>query len=75
MDSMGWVQYRLGNIDAALDFLKKAYSIKKDPEISAHLGEVLWHAKKIGEANRIWNESLKQYPDNKILLNTIKKYR
>ena len=75
MDSMGWVQYRLCNIDAALDFLKKAYSIKKDPEISAHLGEVLWHAKKIGEANRIWNESLKQYPDNKILLNTIKKYR
>ncbi len=75
MDSMGWVQFRLGNIDAALDFLKKAYNIKKDPEISAHLGEVLWHAEKIGEANRIWNESLKQYPDNKILLNTIKKYR
>ena len=75
MDSMGWVQFRLGNIDAALDFLKRAYNIKKDPEISAHLGEVLWHAEKIGEANRIWNESLKQYPDNKILLNTIKKYR
>ena len=75
MDSMGWVQFRLGNIDAALDFLKRAYNIKKDPEISAHLGEVLWHAEKIGEANRIWNESLKHYPDNKILLNTIKKYR
>jgi tetratricopeptide (TPR) repeat protein len=75
MDSMGWVQYRLGNIDVALDFLKKAYKIKKDPEISAHLGEVLWHANKIDEAKKIWDESLQQYPDNKILLKTVKKYR
>jgi predicted Zn-dependent protease len=75
MDSMGWVQYRLGNIDIALDFLRKAYEIKKDPEISAHLGEVLWHANKIDEAQKIWDESLQQYPDNKILLKTVKKYR
>jgi len=75
MDSMGWVQYRLGNIDVALDFLRKAYEIKKDPEISAHLGEVLWHANKTDEAQRIWDESLQQYPDNKILLKTVKKYR
>ena len=75
MDSMGWVQYRLGNIDVALDFLRKAYEIKKDPEISAHLGEVLWHANKIDEAQKIWDESLQQYPDNKILLKTVKKYR
>ena len=75
MDSMGWEQYRLGNIDVALDFLRKAYEIKKDPEISAHLGEVLWHANKIDEAQKIWDESLQQYPDNKILLKTVKKYR
>ena len=75
IDSMGWVQYRLGNIDAALDFLRKAYAIKKDPEISAHLGEVLWEANKIDEAKQIWKESLQQYPDNKILLRTVKKYR
>ena len=75
MDSMGWVQYRLGNIDVALNFLRKAYEIKKDPEISAHLGEVLWHANKIDEAQKIWDESLQQYPDNKILLKTVKKYR
>ena len=75
MDSMGWLQYRLGNIDIALDFLRKAYGIKKDPEISAHLGEVLWHANKVDEAQKIWGESLQQYPDNKILLKTVKKYR
>ena len=62
-------------IDVALDFLRKAYEIKKDPEISAHLGEVLWHANKIDEAQKIWDESLQQYPDNKILLKTVKKYR
>ena len=42
MDSMGWVQYRMGNLDAAETQLRKAYALRSDPEIAVHLGEVLW---------------------------------
>ena len=40
LDSLGWVHYRLGNLDKAAEFLRKAYAVQADPEIAAHLGEV-----------------------------------
>ena len=49
-DSLGWVEYRLGNRDEALRLLRGAYQSRPDPEIAAHLGEVLWAAGQIDEA-------------------------
>ena len=50
LDSMGWIHFKLGNIDIASQFIKKAYAINKDPEIAAHLGEILWVQGKKEEA-------------------------
>ena len=70
LDSMGWVYFRLGDLDIAYQFVKKAYDIKADPEIAAHLGEILWKQGKQVEAKRIWNESLTINPSNTVLVET-----
>ncbi|MFG6137623.1 tetratricopeptide repeat protein [Halomonas sp. B23F22_10] len=49
LDSRGWVAYRLGNVDAAVPWLERAWSAMPDQEIAAHLAEVLWVA---GERQR-----------------------
>ncbi|MDZ4099944.1 MAG: tetratricopeptide repeat protein, partial [Methylophilaceae bacterium] len=74
MDSMGWVHYRMGSLDKALDYLQKAYNKQTDPEIAAHLGEVLWQKGKRDEAIRTWEEALQTHPDNEVLLNTSKRF-
>lgn len=75
MDSMGWVQYRLGNLDKAFECLNKAYNLQNDAEIAAHLGEVLWKQGKQDEASKIWADTLKVSPDNDLLLKTIKRFK
>jgi len=75
IDSLGWVQYREGNLKGAADTLRRAYGGRPDAEIGAHLGEVLWVMGDRNEANRVWNESLKSAPDNETLLKTIKRLR
>jgi len=75
IDSLGWVQYREGNLKGAAETLRRAYSGRPDAEIGAHLGEVLWVMGDRIEANRVWNESLKTAPDNETLLKTIKRLR
>jgi tetratricopeptide (TPR) repeat protein len=75
LDSMGWVQYRLGNLDKAYEFLNKAYTLQNDSEIAAHLGEVLWKQGKLDEANKLWDEALKASPQNETILKTIKKFK
>jgi len=67
IDSMGWVQYRLGNLDKAREYLQRAYDMTNDGEIGAHLGEVLWMQGNRDGARRIWDESLKNSPDNAVL--------
>ncbi|MBE0619953.1 MAG: tetratricopeptide repeat protein [Burkholderiales bacterium] len=74
IDSMGWVLYRMGKSRQALEFLRKAYSVRPDPEIAAHLGEVLWVAGEHGEAEKIWLEASKKTPDNDALNSTIKRF-
>lgn len=74
LDSMGWLQYRLGMLDKAVDYLRRAYADQTDPEIAAHLGEVLWQQGKHEEALKTWNEALHAHPDNEVLLNTTKKF-
>ncbi|MDP6417004.1 MAG: tetratricopeptide repeat protein, partial [Gammaproteobacteria bacterium] len=54
LDSLGWVHYRLGNYQRAVDYLKEAMELRSDPEIAAHLGEVLWQQGNLDEARRVW---------------------
>jgi tetratricopeptide (TPR) repeat protein len=75
VDSLGWVQYREGDLKGAAQTLKRAYDNRPDAEIGAHLGEVLWVMGDRSEANRIWQESLKTAPDNETLLKTIKRLK
>lgn len=74
MDSMGWVEYRLGDLDASLTILKRAYEVRADPEIAAHLGEVLWAKGERAEAQRVWKTALKDHPENETLRNTVKRF-
>jgi tetratricopeptide (TPR) repeat protein len=75
MDSMGWLHFRMGNIEIALQFIEKAYKIQKDPEIAAHLGEILWKMGKLKQAKKVWEESIRTYPSNTVLLETFERLR
>ncbi|EUJ11143.1 hypothetical protein Meth11DRAFT_1981 [Methylophilaceae bacterium 11] len=75
MDSLGWVYFRLGDLPNAVEQLRQAYAIQADPEIAAHLGEVLWKQGQQEEAKRIWEQALKAYPENDVLLATTKKFK
>lgn len=74
LDSKGWVLYRRGDQANAVDFLNRALSIRPDPEIAAHLGEVLWVMGHRAEALKTWNEAAKANPANAALTATIKKF-
>lgn len=74
LDSMGWVHYRMGNYNEGLDYLKRAFAQRQDPEIAAHLGEVLWAQGKKNEAEQVWREALKSHPENDELRTTVKKF-
>jgi tetratricopeptide (TPR) repeat protein len=74
IDSLGWVYYRMGNLNKGATYLKQAFVIKPDPEIAAHLGEVLWMQGTKEEAKEIWRSTIKSHPENKVLLNTMKKF-
>lgn len=67
-DSLGWAQYKMGRLDDALSTLEKAYAIRRDPEIAAHLGEVMWRVGKRSEALALWQDALKDFPDNALLI-------
>ncbi len=71
IDSMGWVQYRLGNYDEALRYLRRAFELAADGEVAAHLGEVLWVAGHHDEARAHWREALARWPDNPALLESL----
>ncbi|WP_055136648.1 tetratricopeptide repeat protein [Pseudomonas corrugata] len=73
LDSLGWVNFRLGNLDEAERLLRQALERFPDQEVAAHLGEVLWTAGKQREARQIWSKFLKDQPDSPILRGTIKR--
>lgn len=75
LDSMGWVNYRLGNYEAALGYLRRALDTMKDGEIAAHLGEVLWAMGRHDEAWQVWNAALKEHPDHAYLLEVVSRHR
>lgn len=71
IDSLGWVHYRLGNLDEALRHLKRAYDIKPDVEVAAHYGEVLWQSGARDEALKVWREASGREPKNEVLVGTL----
>ena len=75
MDSIGWVHYRLGDVAEALKHLQQAYHSRPDPEIAAHLGEVLWKSGQRDEAQKIWRAALTENPNHETLIAVMQKYR
>lgn len=71
IDSMGWIQYRLGDLDAALGYLSQAFDKMPDPEVAAHLGEVLWKLGQRDRAQNIWRDALAEDPEHPVLQETI----
>ena len=74
-DSLGWVEFRMGNLGSALSYLQKAYKDRADAEIAAHLGEVLWKMKRQEEAIKIWREGLNTAPTNETLQETLQRLK
>ncbi len=73
LDSVGWAQYRLGRLDEAEKYLRQAMAQRPDPEIAAHLGEVLWAKGERALAQDVWQSQLKNAPDNAVLLETVRR--
>jgi tetratricopeptide (TPR) repeat protein len=74
-DSLGWVEFRMGNKQEALRILEGAYRTRPDPEIGAHLGEVLWSLGQRDKALGIWREAQLLSADNETLQETLKRLR
>ena len=72
-DSLGWVEFRRGNVQQALKILQKAYRARPDPEIAAHLGEVHWVLNQKEQALQVWREGLALNPDNTSLRDTLRR--
>ncbi|MFA5547151.1 MAG: tetratricopeptide repeat protein [Porticoccaceae bacterium] len=74
IDSLGWVHYRMGNHEKALEYLRRAYDAYPDPEVAAHLGEVLWVLGEREEARRLWQAALDKPGDNRaVILDTMER--
>ena len=74
-DSLGWVEFRLGNTSQALALLEKAFKDRADAEIAAHLGEVLWQLKRESDAIAIWRQGLEISPTNETLQQTLQRFK
>ena len=72
-DSLGWVEYRSGNLAQAQQILQSAYQSRPDPEIAAHLGEVLWSLGQQAQARTVWQQGVAQNPDNETLRETMRR--
>ena len=74
LDSMGWALYRMGRLDDSVSYLQRALDGRPDPEIAAHLGEVLWAKGDQAHARTVWQSQLKATPDNAMLLETVRRF-
>jgi len=74
-DSLGWVEFKSGNLPEALRILQGAYKSRPDAEVAAHLGEVMWVMGRREQAMTVWREGLALSPDNETLRDTLKRLR
>lgn len=75
MDSMGWVEFRMGRLEKAEELLRRAYALRPDPEIAVHLGEVLWLLGREDEAKKLWRFANGKDPKNESLKGTLERFR
>ena len=75
LDSKAWLLFRQGNALGALEMMRKAMAHRPDPEIAAHIGEVLWTLGRENEALAVWSEALKAYPKNEALITAIQRFK
>ncbi len=75
MDSMGWVEFRMGRLEKAEETLRKAFVLKPDPEIAAHLGEVLWVRGREEEAKKLWRNAGGRESKNDTLKSTLQRLK
>lgn len=68
LDSLGWVYYKLGHFEQSEALLRRAHLAFPDPEVAAHLGEVLWVQGRQIEAKDVWRDGLKRVPEHPIIL-------
>ncbi|MDR2452661.1 MAG: tetratricopeptide repeat protein [Candidatus Accumulibacter sp.] len=73
LDSMGWVLFRQGDLPGALAYLERSWDQREDPEIGAHLGEVLWRMGRRDEAQRLLEDVQKKFPSNAVLSETVRR--
>ena len=71
IDSLGWVQFRLGHNDEALKLLRRSHLARPHVEVAAHLGEVLWTMGQRDEALQVWREGQAKEADNDVLQETL----
>ena len=74
-DSLGWAEFRMGNMDEAEKELRRAYGLRPDPEIGIHLGEILWTRGKQDEAKKLWREAQSKDPKNDVLKSTLERLK
>jgi len=72
-DSLGWVEFRSGNLAAAQSILEEAFKTRPDAEIAAHLGEVLWSLNQRSQALNTWKKGMQINAENETLLETLKR--
>ncbi len=72
--NMGWLQYKLGQHEKALENLQKSYQLDPQPQTAAHLGEVMWSLGQQNNARDLWQTALKKYPNNEELIQIIQAF-
>ena len=75
IDSLGWVQFKMGRVADSVSTLQRAFDLRPDPEIAAHLGEAMWANGKRNEATQVWQTAIKDHPENEALLEVVKRLK
>lgn len=73
LDSMGWVLFKLGDFKAAQSYLERAYAIEKNPEVAAHLSEVMFVRGETTAAKALLRKTMEQHADDKVVVSTIER--
>lgn len=71
LDSMGWVLFKLGRAEEALPYVERSWELQRDPEIAAHLGEILWSLGRTEAARDVWLDAIVEFPGSEVLLDTM----
>jgi len=74
IDSLGWAQYKVGDLETALINLRRAFAAFPDPEVASHLGEVLWQMGQKEEATQIWERAYAQDPESEHILDVMERF-